>query len=51
VTLRLLSIGAHMQQQINVGNPAFAGHGRRDEPAGYRSAAAFVLAHRGRVLR
>jgi hypothetical protein len=48
--LRLLSMGAHMQQ-INVGNPAFAGHGRRDEPAGYRSAAAFVLAHRGRVLR
>jgi Ser/Thr protein kinase RdoA (MazF antagonist) len=49
--LRLLSMGAHMQQQINVGNPAFAGHGRRDEPAGYRSAAAFILAHRGRLLR
>jgi Ser/Thr protein kinase RdoA (MazF antagonist) len=49
--LRLLSMGAHMQQQIDVGNPAFAEHGQRDEPAGYRSAAAFVLAHRDRLLR
>ena len=49
--LRLLSMGAHMQQQIDVGNPAFAEHGRRDEPAGYRSAAAFILADRDRLLR
>ena len=48
--LRLLSIGAHMQQQIDLGNPAFAEHGRRDEPAGYRSAAEFILAHRDRLL-
>jgi hypothetical protein len=49
--LRLLSMGAYMQHQIDLGNPAFAGHGQRDEPAGYRSAAAFILTHRDRLLR
>lgn len=49
--LRLLSMGTHMQHQIDVGNPAFAEHGQRGEPAGYRSAAAFILAHRDRLLR
>jgi hypothetical protein len=42
--LGLLSMGAHMQQQIDADNPAFAGHGRQDEPTGYRIAAALILA-------
>jgi Ser/Thr protein kinase RdoA (MazF antagonist) len=46
--LRLLSIGGHIQQQIDPGNPAYAGHA--GEPDGYRSAAAFILTRRQALL-
>jgi hypothetical protein len=42
--LRLLSMGGHIQQQLDAGNAAYAGH--VGEPDGYRSAAAFILTHR-----
>lgn len=46
--LRLLSMGGHIQQQLDAGNPAYAGH--IGEPDGYRGAAAFILNHRQALL-
>jgi hypothetical protein len=48
--LRLLSIGAHLAQQISAGNPAYAVHAAGDYPAGYRRAAAHILTHRAHLL-
>jgi hypothetical protein len=48
--LRLLSIGAHIEDRIRAGDPAFAVHRDEDHGSGYRAAAAYILAHRGDLL-
>jgi hypothetical protein len=42
-------VGAHIRQRVDARDPVFAGQGDRDEPAGYGSAAAFILAGRDRL--
>ena len=48
--LRLLSIGAHIEDRIRAGDPAFAVHREEDHASGYRAAAGFILAHRADLL-
>lgn len=48
--LRLLSIGAHIEDRIRAGDPAFAVHRDEDHGSGYRAAAAWILTHRATLL-
>lgn len=48
--LRLLSIGAHIEDRIRAGDPAFAVHRDENHGSGYSSAAAFILTHRAELL-
>ncbi|WP_433168904.1 phosphotransferase [Kribbella sp. CA-247076] len=48
--LRLLGVAAEMAQQIRAGNRAYAVQAADDHPAGYRKAAAWILAERESLL-
>ncbi|TDD21953.1 hypothetical protein E1218_20085 [Kribbella turkmenica] len=48
--LRLLAVAAEMSQQIRAGNRAYAVQAEEDHPAGYRKAAAWILARRACLL-
>ncbi|GIM94382.1 phosphotransferase enzyme family protein [Paractinoplanes toevensis] len=48
--MRLLSIGAHIEDRIRAGDPAFAVHRDEDHGSGYRTAAAWILTHRAELL-
>jgi hypothetical protein len=49
--MRLLSIGAHIEDRIRADDPAFAVHRDEDHGSGYRAAAAWILTHRAELLR
>lgn len=48
--LRLLSIGAHIQDRVRADDPAFAVHAVEDHASGYRAAATWILTHRAALL-
>ena len=48
--IRLLSMGAHIEQQVHAGNADYAAHGEHHFAAGYRRAAAFISTHREALL-
>ncbi|WP_328998869.1 phosphotransferase [Kribbella sp. NBC_00709] len=50
IGIRLLSFAAHIEQQVRAGDPAFDVHRDEDHAAGYRAAAAYVLANRAVLL-
>ncbi|MFF5085489.1 phosphotransferase enzyme family protein [Actinoplanes sp. NPDC000266] len=48
--IRLLGMAAHIREQVDAGNPAYAVHGEHDYAAGYRAAAAYILTHRAHLI-
>jgi hypothetical protein len=48
--LRLLAMAAHLDDRIHAADPAYTVHADEDHPAGYRRAAAYILAHRAELL-
>jgi hypothetical protein len=48
--LRLLSIGAHIEERIRAGDPNFDVHRDEDHGSGYRTAATWILTHRNDLL-
>ena len=48
--MRLLSIGAHIEERIRADDPAFAIHRDEDHASGYRAAAGWILTHRAELL-
>ncbi|WP_026257670.1 phosphotransferase enzyme family protein [Actinopolymorpha alba] len=50
VVLRLVSIAAHIEQEVRAGNPDFEVHRQENHAEGYRAAAQFILDNRTALL-